>query len=140
MTDPLSASIRIAGAGLAAQSTRMQIAAENLANVNSTGSSPGAQPYSRKTVSFKNELDERLEVETVQVDEVGTDRRSAILEYSPGHPAADANGYVKRPNIDPVVEMADMREANRSYMANVQVVRLAREAIGMTIDLLKSNQ
>jgi flagellar basal-body rod protein FlgC len=139
MSDALIASIRAASAGLATQSMRVRIAAENLANAYSTGSTPGADPYARKTVTFANELDEQSGVEVVKVDNIGVDSREFPVSYEPGHPAADERGYVKRPNVDPMLEIADMREANRSYLANLQMVKSAREAVMLTIDLLRGN-
>lgn len=137
MTDFLSATMRVASAGLAAQSARIKVAAENLANANTTGQAAGAAPYARKTVSFASEVDDRLGVEVVKLDAIGVDKKEFPLVYEPGHPAADERGYVKRPNVDPFIELSDMREANRSYLANLQVLRSAREAAMLTIDLLK---
>lgn len=137
MVDSLQATMRVASAGLAAQSARIKIAAENLANANSTGQGVGATPYTRKTISFASEVDDRLAAQVVKVDAIGLDNREFPLVYEPGHPAADARGYVKRPNVDPFIELSDMREANRSYLANLQVLRSVREAAMLTIDLLK---
>jgi flagellar basal-body rod protein FlgC len=138
MSDPLRVSLQVAGSGIAAQSRRMLIVSENLANAQSTGATAGADPYRRKTVSFASELNEADGVRLVKVDQVGLDQSPFRLEYDPGHPAADANGYVKLPNVDMLAEMADMREANRSYEANLQVVKQARSLISMTLDLLRS--
>ena len=137
MLDPLQLSTKIAVSGLQAQSTRMRVVTENLANHESTGETPGANPYTRKTVSFATELDRQLGVNLVKVDRIGFDKKPYQLEFDPGHPAADANGYVKTPNVNMLVELADMREANRSYEANLQVIKQARELISMTIDLLR---
>jgi len=139
MIDPLQASIRIAGSGLEAQSARLRVASENMANAQSTGTTPGEDPYRRKIVSFESELDRALGADLLRVGEIGTDRKPFRIEYDPGHPAADGAGYVKLPNVSMLVEMADMREANRSYEANLQVVRQARQLISMTIDLLRSS-
>jgi flagellar basal-body rod protein FlgC len=138
MVDPLQASLKIAGSGLQAQSTRMRIVSENLANAQSTGATPGAEPYSRKTVTFANELDRAAGASLVRVDKTGTDNSPFRSEHDPGHPAANADGYVLYPNVNVLVEMADMREANRSYEANLQVVKQARDMISMTIDLLRN--
>lgn len=139
MSDPLQATFRIAASGLAAQSARMRVTSENLANAQSTGNTPGSDPYVRKTISFQNEFDERMGADTVKVESIGTHTAPFRVEYDPGHPAADEKGYVKRPNVNPLVELADMREANRSYMANLQMVRQARDAVTMTLDLLRNN-
>jgi flagellar basal-body rod protein FlgC len=137
MLDPLEAASKIAGAGLAVQSARLRIVTENLANAQSTGPSAGADPYARKTITFESELDHAMGVELVQIKSIGTDRSPFRVEHDPGHPAADAKGFVKYPNVNILMEMADMREANRSYEANLQVFKQARDLAAMTIDLLK---
>ncbi len=137
MTDPLSDSLKVAASGLAAQSARLRVVAENMANAQSTGKTPGATPYARKTISFTNELDRASGVRMVRVNDVGADRAPFAVEHDPGNPAADANGDVRRPNVNPLVEMSDMREANRSYEANLQVMKQSRDLLAMTIDLLK---
>ena len=138
MADPLLSSLKIAASGLQAQSTRMRIVSENIANAQTTGTTPGSDPYQRKMVSFQSELDRVSGAQMVSVDKVGRDDTPFILESDPGNPAANADGYVKMPNVRMLVEMADMREANRSYEANIQVVKQAREIINMTIDLLRN--
>ncbi|NDV85750.1 flagellar basal body rod protein FlgC [Aurantimonas aggregata] len=138
MSDPLLSSLRIAASGLQAQSTRMRIVSENIANTQTTGKTPGSDPYQRKTVSFASELDRLTGAEMVSVRNVGRDEAPFVVEHDPGNPAADENGYVKMPNVRMLVEMADMRDANRAYEANVQVVKQAREIINMTIDLLRN--
>lgn len=139
MIDPLEASIKIAGSGIEVQSSRLRVVAENMANANSTGRVPGSNPYRRKTITFDNELDRATGMELVKVREVGVDRAAFRSEYDPGTPAADAKGVVKMPNVNMIMEMADMREANRSYEANLQVVKEARDLYTMTLDLLKSS-
>ncbi|MEE9983549.1 flagellar basal body rod protein FlgC [Agrobacterium pusense] len=138
--DPLSAASKIGGSGLEVQSTRLRIVSENIANARSTGDTPGADPYRRKTVTFGSELDRVSGVERVTVKKLGVDRGDFINEYDPGNPAADANGMVKMPNVNILIEMADMREANRSYDANLQVIRQTRDLVASTIDLLKASQ
>jgi flagellar basal-body rod protein FlgC len=138
--DPLSAASKIAGSGLEVQSTRLRIVSENIANARSTGDTPGAEPYRRKTVTFGTELDRASGVERVTVKKLGEDRGKYIEEYDPGSPAADANGIVKMPNVNILIEMADMREANRSYDANLQMIKQTRELVSATIDLLKASQ
>src|SRR5262245_57063837 len=139
MLDPLMASIRVAGSGMQAQSHRVRIVSENIANKDSTGNTPGANPYSRKMIAFAAEFDRELCATSVRVDRIDFDRTPFTVDHDPGHPAADANGYVKRPNVNMLVEMADVREANRSYEANLQVIKQARAMIGATIDLMRSN-
>lgn len=138
--DPLSAASKIAGSGLEVQSTRLRIVSENIANARSTGDTPGADPYRRKTITFGTELDRASGLEKVAVKKLGEDRGNYIEEYDPGNPAADANGVVKMPNVNILIEMADMREANRSYDANLQMIKQTRELVSATIDLLKASQ
>ncbi|WP_349372138.1 flagellar basal body rod protein FlgC [Salinarimonas sp.] len=137
--DPLTSASRIAGSGLEALSTRMRIIAENLANANSTGETAGADPYRRKTVTFESALDRASGASLVQVEGVGADEAAFRTEYDPSHPAADENGMVKLPNVNMLVEMADMREANRAYEANLSVIKQTRGMVAATIDLLRSS-
>jgi flagellar basal-body rod protein FlgC len=135
--DALSTAMKVAATGLTAQSERLRVVSENLANAQSTGDAPGADPYQRKTVSFAAELDRGSGASLVDIAAVERDPSEFPLEYMPGHEAADAAGYVKMPNVNPLIEMADMREANRSYEANLQVIKQARDLINMTIDLMR---
>lgn len=139
MSDPLQSALKVAASGLSAQSMRLRIVSENMANVQSTGKTPASDPYQRKTVTFRTHLDHETGVQSVRVAEVGKDNADFLTEFDPSHPAADASGYVKYPNVNMVVEMGDMREANRSYEANLQVVKQARELIAMTIDLMRNS-
>ncbi|MGX1309796.1 flagellar basal-body rod protein FlgC [Amorphus suaedae] len=139
MMDPLMAVGRIAGSGLEAQSTRLRIVAENIANARSTGATQGAEPYARKTILFETSFDNALGAERVEVKGVVPDKTPFQVEYDPGHPAADASGNIKMPNVNMLVEMADMREATRSYEANLQMMKQARSMISMTIDLLRGS-
>lgn len=140
MDDSLIAASKIAGSGLEAQATRLRIVSENIANARSTGDTPGADPYRRKTITFANELDKASGAELVKVKRLGMDRSKFQTEFAPGNPAADEKGFVKMPNVNILIEMADMREANRSYEANLQTVRQTRDLISQTIDLLKAAQ
>jgi flagellar basal-body rod protein FlgC len=139
LIDPLTASLHVAASGLEAQSTRMRIVAENLANAQSTSTTPGGDPYQRKTVAFASELDRASGASMLTVDRIGRDETPFKVEYDPDHPSADDSGYVKLPNVNMLIEMADMREANRSYEADLQIVRQARQMISMTIDLLRNS-
>lgn len=139
MIDPLEASLKIAGSGLAAQSARLRVVSENLANAQSTGSTPGADPYARKTITFASELDRASGVDLVKVQGIGVDSSPFRVEQDPGNPAADEKGFVKLPNVNMIMEMADLREANRSYEANLQTVKQTRDLASMTIDLLRSS-
>jgi flagellar basal-body rod protein FlgC len=137
MGDPLISALKISASGLEAQSMRVRVISENLANAQSTGSTPGSDPFRRKTITFGEELDRMSGATVVDVKSIQTDQSPFGLEFDPGNPAANAEGYVKMPNVNLILEMADMREANRSYESNLQVVKQAREMISMTIDLLR---
>jgi flagellar basal-body rod protein FlgC len=139
MIDPLDASLKIAGSGLEAQSSRLRVVAENMANAQSTGRVPGSNPYQRKTITFENELDRSTGVGLVKIRDIGVDRTPFRTEHDPGNPAADEQGMVKLPNVNMLLEMADLREANRSYEANLQVVKETRDLFSMTLDILKSS-
>jgi flagellar basal-body rod protein FlgC len=139
MHDPLRVALKVGASGLEAQSRRLRVVSENLANAQSTAATPGGDPYTRKVVTFENHVDDALGASLVKVSGIERHRTPYRLEHNPSHPAADANGYVKMPNVDIVSEVADMHEANRSYEANLQVIKQARELIAMTIDLLRSN-
>jgi len=136
--DPLVSSLRVAGSGLETQSARLRVVAENIANAQSTGASAGADPYARKTITFESELDRASGETVVAVKSIGVDATPFRVEHMPGSPAADDKGDVKLPNVDLLYEMADMREANRSYEANLQVVKQTRDMITQTIDLLRT--
>ena len=138
--DPLVASLKVAASGLEAQSTRIRIVSENLANARSTGDTPGADPFRRKTVTFASELDRATNAALVEIERLGVDEGEFSTEYDPGNPAADEKGFVKMPNVNVLVEMADMREANRSYEANLQSIKQSRDLISATIDLLRASQ
>jgi flagellar basal-body rod protein FlgC len=138
--DPLSAASKIAGSGLEAQATRLRIVSENIANARSTGDTPGADPYRRKLITFGEAMDRASGVDLVGVKKIGVDRSKFVEEYDPDHPAADDRGMVKLPNVNMLIEMADMREANRSYDANLQTIKQTRELVAATIDLLKAGQ
>jgi len=133
----LMESLMISAAGMRAQGQRLRVVAENLANADSVAEVPGGDPYRRKTISFKNQLDRELGMETVQVSKVGEDPSDFRMKYDPGNPAADAKGYVKLPNVNSLIEMTDMREAQRSYEANLKAIEVARNMLQRTIDLIR---
>jgi flagellar basal-body rod protein FlgC len=137
MIDPLTATMHISGSGLRAQSERLRVVSENLANARSTGEAAGDDPYSRKTITFESEFDRAQQASLVQVKDIGKDKSPFTVEYEPGHPAADENGYVKMPNVNVLLELADMRETNRSYEANLKVMTQAREMVMRHISLLR---
>ena len=131
-------SMQIAASGLRAQTGRMQVIAENVANADSTAQRPGGDPYRRKIPTFRTEMDRALEANTVTLGKIRSDPTDFRTKYEPGHPAADQNGYVKYPNVNSVIELNDMREAQRSYEANVNVITATRRMIQRTIDLLRA--
>jgi flagellar basal-body rod protein FlgC len=133
----LATAMSIATSGMKAQSARLRVTAENLANAESTAQAPGGDPYRRKTITFDNHLDRELGAQVVEIERYGTDPTPFELVYEPGHPAADTKGCVKRPNVNEFVELMDMREAQRSYEANLNALQLARSMQQRTIDLLK---
>ncbi|MBN8890824.1 MAG: flagellar basal body rod protein FlgC [Acetobacteraceae bacterium SCN 69-10] len=133
----LTKSLGISAAGMAAQTTRLRVIAENLANQDSTGSTPGGSPYRRKTVAFVDRMDRALGTETVAIGKIGQDPSAFPLRYDPGSPAADAKGYVRTPNVNSFVEVMDMREAERSYNANLAVMQVSRGMLTRAIDMLK---
>jgi flagellar basal-body rod protein FlgC len=128
----------IAASGLRAQAGRMRIISENIANADSTPSSPGGQPYRRKIPTFQSEVDRTLDVKLLELGKTRTDNSEFRLKYEPGHPAADKNGNVRYPNVNPLLEMTDMREAQRSYEANINVISATRRMLQRTIDILKT--
>ncbi len=130
-------SMMVAASGLKAQSGRMRIIAENIANADSTAKTPGGDPYRRKLPTFEESLDRSLGTQTVKLGRPVLDNSDFQLKYMPGHPAADANGYVKLPNVNGLVEAMDMREAQRSYEANLNLIQASRRMISQTIDILK---
>ena len=127
-----------AASAMRAQSIRLRLVSENLANANSTATTPGGTPYQRKTVTFEGALDKATGASTVSAARFDVDQSPFRTEYDPSHPAADANGYVKLPNVSELVEIADMREAERSYEANLAVLGQARTMIAKTLDILKA--
>lgn len=130
-------SIRISATGLHAQTARMRIIAENLANADSTGKTPNQDPYRRRVPTLKAEFERQLDGYAVKVGRTAYDMSAFKERYEPGHPAADKNGYVRYPNVDPLIEAMDMREAQRTYEANLNVVTSTRQMVGQTLDILR---
>ena len=137
MTDPLQASMAISASGLAAQSKRVRVITENIANASTTGKTPEDDPYRRKTISFTSAVNLKTGLNEVQVDRISRDMSPFTTEYDPFHPAAGPDGIVRMPNVDVLIEIADMREAVRGYEANLQTFKQARELVMMTIDMLR---
>jgi flagellar basal-body rod protein FlgC len=130
-------SISIAASGLRAESGRMRVIAENIANADSTSPVVGGDPYRRKVPTFGSEFDPELDAQVVSLGRIRRDASDFRLEYDPGNPSADAKGYVKLPNVNPLVEQMDMREAQRAYEANLNVIGAARRMIARTLDILR---
>ncbi len=133
----LSKALTISASGMEVQTTRLRVIAENLANQSTTGSSPGADAYRRKTITFEDNVDQASGTETVGVQSIGQDMSDLPLRYDPGNPGANTDGYVKLPNVNSLVEMMDMRDAERSYQANLAVMQTTRNMLNRAIDLLK---
>ena len=133
----LAKALTISAQGMDVQTTRLRVIAENLANQDTTGSTPGADPYRRKTVTFENRFDRALGAEAVRVKAIGRDNSALPRKFDPSHPAADAQGYVKTSNVNSFVEVMDMREAQRSYNANLQVLEVSRGMLTRVIGMLK---
>lgn len=130
-------SLAIAASGMRAQSDRLRVIAENVANANATATTPGGDPYRRKVVFFQSVLDKEMGIKQVKVAKRSTDPSPFNRRYEPSHPAADADGYVLYPNVSTIVEMMDMREARRGYEANLNMVEVAKAMLSQTLTLLK---
>ena len=130
--------MNVSTAGMRVQSERTRVISENIANADTTATTPGGQPYARKIITFKNEMDRAQGLEMVKVDRIRSDTKTPfVLKYSPGHPAADAQGYVKTPNVNTLIETMDAREAQRSYEANLGMFSQSRDMNQRMIDLLR---
>jgi flagellar basal-body rod protein FlgC len=134
----LMKSIAIAASGLRAQAGRMQVISENIANADSTPAQAGGDPYRRQIATFQSAMDNAVGARVVKLGSVKTDPSDFQVKNQPGHPAADANGNVKYPNVNSLIEMTDMRDAQRSYSANLNVINATRAMIQRTLDILKS--
>ena len=131
-------SMSIATSGLRAQAGRMRVLSENIANADSTAPTAGGDPYRRKVPTFRSEMDRTLQANVVAMGPVRTDPTDFRMKYEPGNPVADANGNVKYPNVNSLVEMTDMRDAQRSYEANLNIISATRRMIQRTLDILKA--
>ncbi len=129
--------MQISASGMNAQSVRLRTIAENIANSESTSTSPGGNPYQRKLVTFKDVFDKAAGVQEVKIDKVTTDNSQFEKRYDPQNPGADKDGYVLMPNVNPLIEMMDMRQAQRSYEANLSVIDVTRSMAVNTVNLLK---
>jgi flagellar basal-body rod protein FlgC len=135
--DDLIKSMKIAASGMKAQGTRLRVISENVANADSLPQEPGQDPYRRKVVVFRNELDRTLGADMVRIKKVRQDMSDFEKRFDPNHPAADKEGYVLAPNVNSLVEMMDMREAERSYQANMNVIKASKEMLNRAIDILR---
>lgn len=135
--DSLQKSIEIASKGNEIQSERVKIAAENLANEHTTSDKPGGAPYRRKILFVENKYDKKRKANLLRVKKYGEDKSAFEIRYDPTHPSADANGYVKMPNVRKMVEMADASEAQRSFEANLGVIEMSRSLINKTLDVIR---
>jgi flagellar basal-body rod protein FlgC len=131
-------SIQVAVSGLKAQSGRMRVISENIANADSVPRNPNVDPYRRKVPTFERRFDRELQAETVRMGKIARDQSAFNTKLEPGHPAADRNGYVKTPNVNSTIESMDLREAQRSYEANLNVVTSTRRMIQRTLELLRA--
>jgi flagellar basal-body rod protein FlgC len=134
----LARAIGVAASGLKAQAGRMRVIAENLANADSAAATAGADPYRRKVPTMKSDFDAELAAQVVELGRIKRDMSDFRIRYEPGNPLADAQGNVRLPNVDPLVEQMDMREAQRSYEANLNMVGSARRMIARTLDILRA--
>jgi flagellar basal-body rod protein FlgC len=132
----LGTSMLVAASGMRAQSARMRTIAENIANASSTSPVPGGDPYRRKVATITSGFDEELNATTVQAGRSVPDMSAFRTQFDPGNPLADKQGYVKLPNVNSLVEIMDMREAQASYEANVNVLDASKTMMSRTIDLL----
>jgi flagellar basal-body rod protein FlgC len=137
MADDLFSSLKLSAAGMKAQGTRLRVISENIANADSLPTEPGKNPYRRKHITFKNVMNRELGMPVIKVDKIRPDRGEFQRKFEPNHPAADAQGYVLAPNVNSLVEMMDMREASRSYEANLSAIRTARTMMQGTIEILR---
>lgn len=131
-------SLLVSASGLKAQNGRIRIIAENIANADSTGRTAAEDPYRRKIPTFKSHFDREMETEVVRLGKIVEDKSPFESRYEPGHPAADENGYIKTPNVNTLIETVDMREAQRSYEANLNVIDATRKMLQKTIDILRA--
>ena len=131
-----SKSMSVAASGLRAQTDRMKVIAENIANANSTSPTKGGDPYRRKIATITQNFDSELGATLVNAGKPLPDKSDFKSQYDPGNPNADTQGYVKLPNVDSLVEIMDMREAQRSYEADLSVMESTKQMLARTVDLL----
>lgn len=135
--DDIIRTMRISGSGMKVQGHRLRVIAQNIANANSLPQEPNENPYRRKTLTFRNEFDRATGLDLVKVNRVRSDMSDFGKRYEPNHPAADADGYVLTPNVNTIIELTDMREAQRSYEANMNVIKASKAMLNSAIELLR---
>lgn len=133
----ITKALTLSARGMEVQTARLRTIAENLANQDTTGSTPGAEPYRRKVITFENRMDAALGATTVRVKTISPDKSELPTRFDPSHPAADGKGYVRMPNVNSFIEVMDMREAQRGYSANMNVMEVTRSMLTRTIEMLK---
>lgn len=134
---PLTQAMATAASGMSTQSVRMRLAAENLTNANSTAATPGGEPYRRRFMGFEQRVDRATGARLVQPGRVTQDQSDFRTVHDPNHPAADASGYVKMPNVSGLIEQADLRTAQLSYEASMSVLHQARTLYAKTLEIMK---
>lgn len=137
MAGNLNVSADVAASGMRVQAERLKVIAQNMANADSVSTEPGGEPYRRQVVSFQNYVDAESGAQMVRVDKVVKDNSPFEKQYAPNHPGADAQGYISLPNVNPLIEMMDMKEAQRAYDANLNMLKTAREMNSSVLDILK---
>ena len=137
MANDLESALSIAASGMRAQGFRLKVVAQNIANASSTADRTGGEPYRRKIVTFANVLDRELDAKLVEIKKVKEDSSQFSLVYNPNHPAANGESFVEMPNVNALVEMMDMREAQRSYEANLNMIESSKQLMSRTIGLLR---
>lgn len=137
MAGNLMVSADIAASGMRAQAERLKVIAQNMANADSVSTTPGGEPYRRQVVNFQNYVDQETGAQMVRVNKVAKDQSEFEKQYAPNHPGADKNGYISLPNVNPLIEMMDMKEAQRAYDANLNMMKTAREMNSSVLDILK---
>lgn len=135
--DDLFKTFQISGSGMRVQGARLRVISQNIANADSLAQDPNGKPYRRQSITFRNELDRNLGLETVRVHKIKPDMSDFGKRYEPNHPAADADGYVLTPNVNTLTEITDMREAQRSYEANLNLIKSSRSMLMSTIEVLR---
>ena len=135
--DDIIKTMRISSAGMRVQGERLRVISQNIANADALPQDANGKPYRRQVVTFKNELDKSLGLKTVRVNKVQPDKSEFGKRYEPSHPAADPDGYVQTPNVNTLIEMTDMREAQRSYEANLNAIKASKAMLNLTIDVLR---